>query len=137
MHVNYLINYCVNLSYYDLEDFAGENYKKVYYYIAERNDGEKANTLLIGTIFTCVASDGKLTEKEWKFISSFIGGYTYDEAFSVASEFYNDQAQDTVRGLVDVFPSDIAEAFISLCIAVLSVDGRVEGKEVDFLRTLL
>ena len=82
--VNSIANYCLRISYRDLENFAGENYKKLYYYFKDRASGEEANTLLIGTIFTCIASNGKLSEGEWNFIASFIGGYTYDQAFSVA-----------------------------------------------------
>jgi transcriptional regulator with XRE-family HTH domain len=101
------------------------------------NDGEKVNTLLIGSIFTCVAADGKFNDAEWQFISSFIGGYSYEEAFSVAGEFYNDEAQDIVRQLVELFPSDISEAFVSLCLAVLCVDGRVADYERYFLNKIL
>ncbi len=137
MNVNAIINHCLDLSFYRLQDFAGENYKKVYAHIQKTNGGEKANTVLIGTIFTCVASNGKFSDREWDFISSFVGGYTYDEAFSVAGEFYNDEALDTVKGLANLFPYDVREAFVSMCIAVLAVDGRVDGAEVDFLRTIL
>jgi hypothetical protein len=137
MNVQSIINYCTNLGYRDLENFAGENYLTVYNYMTRNYDGEKVNTLLIGSIFTCVAADGKFNDAEWQFISSFIGGYSYEEAFSVAGEFYNDEAQDIVRQLVDLFPSDISEAFVSLCLAVLCVDGRVADYERYFLNKIL
>ncbi|MBE7093064.1 MAG: TerB family tellurite resistance protein [Clostridiales bacterium] len=136
MNINSMVNYCLGLSYYDLENFAGQNYKKVHAHIASKHGGDKANTLLIGSIFTCIATDGKLSEGEWKFIASFIGGYTYDEAFKVASEFYCDEAEKTTRDLIDFLPSDVAEALVSVCIAVLAVDGRMEGPEMAFLRSL-
>lgn len=137
MNVQSIINYCTNLSYRDLENFAGENYLTVYNYMKRNYDGEKVNTLLIGSIFTCVAADGKFNDDEWRFISSFIGGYSYDEAFAVAGEFYNDEAQDIVRQLVELFPSDVSEAFVSLCLAVLCVDGRVADYEHYFLNKIL
>lgn len=137
MNVQSVINYCTNLGYRDLENFAGENYLTVYNYMTRNYDGEKVNTLLIGSIFTCVAADGKFNDAEWQFISSFIGGYSYEEAFSVAGEFYNDEAQDIVRQLVELFPSDVAEAFICLCLAVLCVDGRVADYERYFLNKIL
>ena len=137
MNVNSIINYCTGLSFYDLQDYAGENYQKVYYYMTANYDGEKVNTLLIGSIFTCIAADGKLSEAEWNFIASFIGGYSYDEAFAVAGEFYNDEAQSIVQELVSLFPYDIAEAYIKLCIAVLCVDGRVADYEKYFLNKIL
>jgi len=137
MNVNSVIDSCIGLSYYELESFAGENYKKVYSHISANYSEKNANSLLIGTIFTCIASDGKLTEKEWRFISSFIGGYTYDEAFDVAGEFYNDEAQKIVKELVEILPGDISEALIKLCVAVLCVDGNIEHYESTFLRTII
>ena len=136
MNINSMVNYCLGLSYHELENFAGQNYKKVYDHIAKTHGGEKANTLLIGSIFTCIATDGKLSEREWKFISSFIGGYSYDRALSVAGEFYCDEATETTRKLINFFPSDVSEALISVCIAVLAVDGKMEGPEMAFLRSL-
>ena len=137
MNVNSTINYCLGLSYRDLENFAGENYKKVYDHMTRTYDGEKVNTLLIGSIFTCIASDGKFNDAEAKFISSFIGGYNYEEGFKVAGEFYNDEAQRIVSELYSLFPQDIKDAYASLCIAVLAVDGRIADYERYFLNKIL
>lgn len=137
MTIQDILNHCMRLSYRDLENFAGANYLTVYNYMASNYDGEKVNTLLIGSILTCIAADGKLSDNEWKFISSFIGGYTYDEAFAVAGEFYNDKAQGVVRDLLGMFPNDIKKAYISLCLAVLAVDKRVDDYEFEFLNAIL
>ena len=137
MNLNAVINKCLNMSFYDLQDFAGENYKKMYLYITETETGETANDILIGTIFTCVAADGSLSDREWDFINSFIGGYTYDEAFDVAGQFYNGDAQETTRKLLSVLPYGIREAYVSLCIAVLCVDKRYKDEEFMFLETIL
>ena len=137
MNINSTIDYCMGLSHFDLQHFAGDNYQKVYNHITSNHDGKKANTLLIGSIFTCIASDGKLSEAEWQFILQFIGGYTYDEALSTAGEFYNGEAQNIVKELGTMFPSDIRDAFLCICIAVLCVDKRLNDAEVDFLKKLL
>ena len=137
MNVNSVINHCLGLSRYGLENFAGENYSKVYYYCEKIYDGEEVNQVLISSIFTCVAADGKISESEWRFIASFVGGYTYDEAFEVAGSFYNASAQSSVREICRLLPTEILEAFLSLCIAVLAVDGKMEGDEISFLRSLL
>ena len=137
MNINATIDYCIGLSLRDLENFAGENYKKVYVYMTQKHDGEKVNTLLIGSIFTCVACDGKFSEAEWNFISRFVGGYTYDEAFKVIGEFYNQEAQDVTTEIGKLFPSDIREAFLCICIAVLCVDKRLNDAEVDLLKKIL
>lgn len=137
MDINAVINRCLGMDYYTLENFAGENYKKLYYYISGKHGGEKANTLLIGSIFTCVASDGKFSDGEWEFIAKFIGGYSYDEALKVAGEFYNDEAQRVTKDLLRVFPADMQEAFLCICIAVLAVDKRLNDAEVSYLKKLL
>ena len=137
MNINSVIDYCMGLSHFELQHYAGDNYQKVYNHITKCYDGKKANTLLIGTIFTCIASDGKLSEAEWNFIAQFIGGYTYDEAFAVASDFYNDEAQELTKELGAMFPSDIRDAFLTICIAVLCVDKRLNDAEVAYLKKVL
>ncbi len=137
MNIQSTINHCINLSYYDLEDFAGENYKKVYAHLTKSYEASKVNTVLIGTIFTCIAANGKFSDAESKFIMSFVGGYSDEEAFKVAGEFYNDDAQFMVRDIVKMFPSDIKDAFISMCIAVLAVDKRVDDYEKCFLNRII
>ena len=136
MNINSVIDHCINLSYYDLENFAGENFMKVYRHI-QAVSSTNPNDVLVPTIFTCIASDGKISEGEWKFIASFIGGYSYDEAFATAGEFYCDEAHRVVRDFIRAFPTDIAEAYISMCLAVLSVDKRISGDEVSFLNSIL
>ncbi|MBP3422172.1 MAG: hypothetical protein J6K86_00235 [Clostridia bacterium] len=137
MDINAVINRCLGMDYRTLENFAGENYKKVYYHISEKHGGEKANTLLIGSIFTCVASDGKFSDGEWEFISKFIGGYSYDQALQVAGEFYCGEAQNITRDLLRIFPADVQEAFLCVCVAVLTVDKRLGDSEVGFLNYML
>ncbi len=132
--IDNIVNHCLSLSYNKLEFYAGENYKKVYDHMTATYDKEKTNTLLIGSIFTCVAVDGKLSDKEWNFISSFIGGYSYDEAINVAGEFYNTEAQDIVKKLANFYPAEISVAFVKMCIAVLSVDKRISAKELNFIK---
>lgn len=137
MNVQSTINYCLGLNYRDLENFAGQNYQKIYNALKSKYAGEKINTVLIGSIFTCVASDGKLTDDETKFIQMFIGGYSYDSAFDTAKQFYNAEAQDIVRGLYDSFTSELKEAYVNLCIAVLAVDKNVTSMEKTFLYSII
>ncbi len=137
MNIQKTINYCLGLNYHDLEEFAGQNYQKIYNFLKQRYEGEKINTLLIGSIFTCVAYDGKITDDETKFIQLFIGGYSYDSAFDTAKEFYNSKAQDIVRELYDCFAVEIKEAYVNLCIAVMAVDKRVNEYEKSFLYSIV
>lgn len=137
MNVNAIIDHCLGLGFFDLQNYAGANYQTVYYHIRNNHPGTNANDLLIPTIFTCVAANGSLSESETDFIIQFIGGYTRDQAFETAGEFYCEEAQNIVRELCRTFPANVYEAFVSLCIAVLCVDKRLDGDEVAFLKTLL
>ena len=137
MNIQSTINYCIGLNYRDLENFAGQNYQKIYNTLKQKHAGEKINTVLIGSIFTCVASDGKLTDAETKFIQMFIGGYSYESAFDVAKQFYNAEAQDVVRGLYNSFSNELKDAYVNLCIAVLAVDKNVSDIEKSFLYSII
>ena len=136
MDIRGTINYLCNLSYYDLESYAGRNFNVVYNHIKDNYD-VKPNSLLIPTIFTCIASDGSLSEEEWYFVASFIGNYSYQEAIETAGEFYCAEAQDIVRGLVDKFPGFVKEAYINLCLAILCVDGNISSYESRFLNSII
>ena len=137
MNIQSTINYCIGLNYRDLENFAGQNYQKIYNTLKQKYAGEKINTVLIGSIFTCLASDGKLTDSETKFIQMFIGGYSYDSAFDTAKQFYNAEAQDIVRDLYKSFSSEVKEAYVNMCIAVLAVDKNISDMEKKFLYSII
>ena len=137
MNIQSTINYCLGLNYRDLENFAGENYVKILNTLKQKHPGEKINSILIGSIFTCVACDGNLSDTETKFIQMFIGGYSYDSAFEVAKDFYNQEAQDIVRDLYSSFSYDIKEAYVNLCIAVLAVDKKFNDIEKTFLYSII
>ncbi len=136
MNINSIINHCLGLSYYDLENFAGRNFMVVYDHI-KATSRVNPNDVLIPTIFTCIASDGSLSEGEWKFVMTFIGGYSYNEALATAGEFYCQEAQDVVRKFIAAFPQNVKEAYISMCLAVLAVDGRISSYETCFLNSII
>ena len=136
MTIRSVLDYCLGLNYRDLENYAGENFLMVYNHIRTVRS-TNPNDVLVPTIFTCIAADGKLSEGEWKFIASFIGGYSYEQAIATAGEFFCDEAHRVVHDFVRAFPQDIREAYICMCLAVLAVDKRIEGYEVEFLNTIL
>lgn len=137
MNVNSIISHCKGLSFYALQDYAGANFNIVYNYVKENHPATNPNKVLVPTIFTCIAVDGKLSEQEWNFIACFIGGYSYDEAFATAGEFYCDEARDVVRKFYNLFPADVKEAYAKMCIAVMCVDYDVNYIEKSFISTLI
>lgn len=137
MNARAIANHCMGLSFYDLETFAVKHYQKVYDYIKKNHPSSSPRDILVATIFTCIASDGGLSGREADFVASFIGGYDYDEALNTAANFAGEDTRKVVRDLAHKFPTEIREAYVSLCIAVLTVDKRLEGEEIDFINSLL
>ncbi len=137
MNARAIANHCMKLSFYDLQNFAGKHYQNVYDYIKTYHPTTSARDILVGTIFTCVASDGTLSGKEADFVASFIGGYSYDDSLDTAGAFLSEDARNVVRDLAKKFPSEIRESYVSMCIAVLAVDKRLDGEEIDFINSLL
>ena len=138
MNVNGIINHCLGLSRYELEDFIGRNYMVVYNFIDNlKGYSHTPNEVLLPVMFTCIATDGKFSEGEWNFVVSFMGRYSYEEARNEAEIHYADWAEDVVRKYVDMYPPEVSEAFVKMCIGVLCVDGRVDSYESTFLHKIL
>ena len=137
MNVNSIINHCTGLSRYELEDYVGNNFMVVYRFIESLHMSFTPNKVLVPILFTCIAADGRFTDEEWNFVMSFIGGYSRDEAFEQAEMHYDEQSQEIARKYVKMYPADVSEAFVKMCIGVLCVDGRVDSYESPFLNKLL
>lgn len=120
----------------ELVQFAKTHYNKVHDFITKNFDKEKGTILMNGTIFTCIAVDGKLGTSESRFVRQVVGNYTDDEVLAIASQFNVQEAKDTTKELYDVLPADIKESHISLCVAVLAVDKRFDSAEMAFINTL-
>ena len=132
MNVEHTIKYCLCLPYPSLENYARINYKTVYDYLSKTQNKDSALTLVNGCLFTCVAVDGKLSNAETDFICNIISGYNKNEVFEIASEFYNKEAQDIVKKLINYLPNDVKEAYVKMCIAVLAVDKNVSKLFTSF-----
>lgn len=136
MNIRSKANYYLSLRYNELENECGRNYQKVYNYIKENYSDINPNHLLVGFIFTSITIDGKFTEKEWQFIRSFVGNYSYDDAFEIGNSFYNNEAKETTKQVLKLFPEEIKEATINIILGVLCVDGRYNNEEVSFVNYL-
>ena len=133
MNVEHTVKYCLCLPYPSLENYARINYKIVYDYISKTQNKDSASSVVNGCNFTCVAVDGKLSNAETDFICNIMSGYNKNEVFEIASEFYNKEAQDIVKKLINYLPNDVKEAYVKMCIAVLAVDKNVSNIEKSFL----
>ena len=137
MNVEHTIKYCISLPYPSLENYARINYKIVYDYLSKTQNNDTALKVVNGSIFTCVAVDGKLSNAETDFICNIMSGYNKNEVFEIASEFYNKEAQDIVKKLINYLPNDVKEAYVKMCIAVLAVDKKISSIENTFLKNFI
>ena len=123
------------MSFFDLQDFAGRNYQKVYDYLYPRAATSPRN-ILVGTIFTCIAADGQFSQSEWQFIQYFVGDYSYDDALATAAIFQSSRSQQQVREYLNALPAEIKEAYLNLCVAILALDKHCDVKERQFFLSL-
>ena len=137
MNVEHTVKYCLCLPYPSLENYARINYKTVYDYLSKTQNNDTALKVVNGSIFTCVAVDGKLSNAETDFICNIMSGYNKNEVFEIASEFYNKEAQDIVKKLINYLPNDVKEAYVKMCIAVLAVDKKISSLENTFLKNFI
>ena len=137
MNVEHTVKYCLCLPYPSLENYARINYKIVYDYLSKTQNKDTALKVVNGCIFTCVAVDGKLSNAEQEFICNIMSGYNKNEVFEIASEFYNKEAQDIVKKLINYLPNDVKEAYVKMCIAVLAVDKKISSLENTFLKNFI
>ena len=132
-----IISNCLEMSEEELFNFAKDNYDEVFYHVAERTSSEDAHGILVGTVFVAIAADSGFSESEYDFISQIDGSYSRESAKKLTAKFSGVYYQNKVKEIIDLFPYDIRLAFISLCIAVLSVDKNVDKKELAFIDRLL
>ena len=137
MDVNSLVDHCLALSFDDLKDFAWQNYKKVETYIQKMSKKVEPYKLLVPSIYVCIAADGELADEEFEFIKQLLGKSSYIDALDKTAEFFGDQPQKNTKKLYDIFPLEIQEAYLRVCVAVLTVDRSFDQTEVDYLKKLL
>ena len=132
-------SYCAKLSPAALKRYAKPRYRKVWSFVRTLKDvsEETADIMLSGSVLTCLALEGGLTEREWRFISDFLPEkytHSYSEAQHIALEFHDSEAQKITAEFASVLPADLGVEFAELCIAALASDGRVSSTELAFLK---
>ena len=74
MDIISIIDYCLGFSYSTLQEYASDNYKIVHDYIKNNRTNVNPDSILIGLIYTAVASNNKLFDREKCFVKDLIGG---------------------------------------------------------------
>lgn len=101
------------------------------------DDGNGANIVLP---FICVtlASDGKFTELEYRFIKDVTGlDKDYNEFKEVVQHFYTEEWMAAANNLIDQCNSEIKNRILTFCLAFAAVDETISREENAFIAVLM
>lgn len=92
MTFNELMQKYVNCSYDELVSKAKNDLSMLFPVFEKVTEGKSAD-ILLPSIFTCLAADGKITALEVRFMEDILGErLPFDEAKRLVSGFYSDEA---------------------------------------------
>ena len=137
MTVREMIDMCLDMSRSELENFAGRYFNTVYNYLSEQVGSKLAMRGMKIAIFSALAADGDLSDAEYEFVRSFLGGYSYSQAWEEVDMAQSRELRNEIHTMICRLPSSPRAAFQAMSIAILCVDKRVYGEEVDYLENYL
>ena len=92
--------------------------------------------MLLNVILTAVASDGKLSSLETKFVADLIG-IDKDKLMKMLGSAIKPEAMDLTDKFADSLNQDGKASVVALIVAVIACDGRVTPEENAFLRKVI
>ena len=137
MTVREMIDMCLGMSRSELENFAGRYFNTVYNYLSAQVGSSLAMRGMKIAIFSALAADGDLSDAEYEFVRSFLGGYSYSDAWQEVDMAQSRELRDEIHTMICRLPSSPRAAFQAMSIAILCVDKRIYGEEVDYLENYL
>lgn len=137
MTFNELMQKYVNCSYDELVSKAKNDLSMLFPVFEKVTEGKSAD-ILLPSIFTCLAADGKITALEVRFMEDILGErLPFDEAKRLVSGFYSDEAQNALDQLIDNIGPDLKVVLLELCICVMAVDETLDKSELAFIAKLI
>lgn len=137
MTFNDLLQQYVNADFDKLANIAKDCISKLYPFFEKRCEDEEAPTnLILGTIATCVASDGKFTELEYEFLAEICGMYNYQTLKNYVSNFCSIKAVTTTKQLIDTLDGINKQRLLTVCLCVCAVDEHIVHEETELLDLL-
>ena len=139
MSLDQVMQKYVNSSYDELLEIARENISVVFPVIKEcSSDDSSAVNTMIGILSTVLASDGKLTDLEYRFFNDLLGiSDDFDSVKSIVQACYDNASQESLNAIVDACNSDVRANLLSLCCAVMSIDEKISREEVELFKKLV
>ena len=100
-------------------------------------DGNGAG-LVLPFICTAIASDGKFSELEYRFIKDVTGvNKSYNEFKQIIQEYYTDEWIEAVDNLIDKCPDEMKIHLVSFCLTFVAVDETITREENAYIAKLL
>ena len=128
----------VNASYSTLLSIANESLSIVMpVFNGVAKDGNGAG-LVLPFICTAIASDGKFSELEYRFIKDVTGvNKSYNEFKQIIQEYYTDEWIEAVDNLIDNCPDEMKIHLVSFCLTFVAVDETITREENAYIAKLL
>lgn len=135
---NQLLKDYVNTSYNDLLRIAENSMLKIMpAFNSIAKDGNGAS-LILPFICTALASDGKFTELEYKFVKQLINSnLSYDQFKNVVQQYYSAEWLEAIDKLYDALPTNLKGDLLSFCLCFVAVDETITREENAFIAKLL
>lgn len=131
-----LQNY-VNADFDTLASIAKDCIDELYPVFEQSCDSKDAPALLIlGTIATCIASDGKFTELEYEFLAEISGKYNYQDLKNFVSEFRSLKSVNATKRIIDSLDGEDKQRLLTVCLCVCAVDETIKREETELLDLL-
>lgn len=130
----------VNLDYTDLLKLGSHSLAVITPYfesVARQMGGEVTATQIgICVLGTCLATDGKLSDLECRYVSDLFDGVPREQVRTIAQNYADEQSRNIVDHLFDNCPDAYRNDFMQFCICVLAADEHISGEETAFVRKL-
>lgn len=103
--------------------------------VADDGDGAK---FVVPIICTVMASDGRFSELEYKFIKQLINSdLSYDQFKGVIQQYYTQEWMDTVDKIIDACDKKTKSTLLCLCSYFAAVDETISKEETAFIKKLV
>lgn len=139
MEINDIIQKYVDLDYNRLLEIATGNMQKILPYFEKTvKDDAQCNEAIMLFLGTVLATDGKFTDLEYKFLNELLGGdMDYKRAKKFVASNYSDDNEDYADSIFDACPDEIKSELLSLCLCLAAVDETVTREETRLIKKFM
>lgn len=135
---NEILQEIVNQSYEQLLQNASDALNDLMPFFNEAADDGNGAKFIVPIICTVMATDGKFSQLEYKFIKELINSdMSYDQFKGVVQQYYSESWRNTIDQLIDACDTKTKASLLCLCTYFAAVDETISKEETAFLRKLM